>query len=68
MTSPYLPLCTEISSRQKNCRFDSNHKWSSLLLTFVIATIGLSVQNTNLHLEVERSGLGAKLNVIKSQI
>ena len=26
------------------------------------------MQNTNLHLEIRRSGLGAKLNVIKSQI
>ena len=36
------------------------------LLIFVIAR--KSVQNTNLHLEIERSGLGAKLNAIKSQI
>ena len=36
------------------------------LLIFVIARI--SLQNTNLHLEVRKSGLGAKLNVIKSQV
>ena len=35
------------------------------LLIFVIETI--SVQNTNLHLTVGMSGLGAKLNVTKSQ-
>ena len=35
---------------------------------FVIARIGLSVQNTNLHLKVGKSELGAKLDVIKSQI
>ena len=48
--------------------FDSKHKWKSPLLIFVIARVGLSVQNTNLHLEVGRSGFGAKLNAIKSQI
>ena len=37
-------------------------------MTFVIARIGLSVQNTNAHLKVGSSGLGAKLNVIKSKI
>ena len=36
------------------------------IIDIVIAKI--SVQNTNLHLEVGRSGLGEKLNVIKSQI
>ena len=35
-------------------------------MIFVIARIGLSVQNTNLHLKVGRSGLEAKLNVVKS--
>ena len=35
---------------------------------FVIARLGLLLQNSNLHLKVGRSGLGAKSNVIKSQI
>ena len=49
--------------------FDSEHKWQSPLLIFVIARIGLSVQNTNLHLkEGLGTKLGTKLNVIKSQI
>ena len=46
--------------------FRSKHKWKSPLLIFVMARI--SLQNTNLHLAVERSGLGAKLNVIKFQV
>ena len=33
---------------------DSEHKWSSPLLLFVIARIGLSVQNTNLPSFISR--------------
>ena len=36
-------------------------------ITDIFARIGLLVQSTNLHLKVGRSGLGAKLNAIKSQ-
>ena len=57
----WLPLHSENNSRQQNYsyHFDSKHT-----MIFVIARI--SIQNTNLHLEVGRFGLGAKLNVIKS--
>ena len=75
MTSQCLSLFSGNSSRQQNylqCAIifieNIRRKWYSPLLMFVIAKIGLSVQNTNLHLKVGRSGLEQKLNVIKSQI
>ena len=38
------------------------------LMVFVIDSLLVSVRNTDLHLKVGRSGLRAKLNVIKSQV
>ena len=43
--------------------FDSKLKWSNSLLIFVIARI--SLQNTNFHLKVGRSELGAKVKYNK---
>ena len=64
--SLYTVFQTAAGSRIIHYHFDSEQKWSSTLLIFVIARI--SVQNTNLPLTVERFELGAKLNVIKSQV
>ena len=63
----HLNACQELVERKAGSKiiryhFDSKHKWQSPLLIFVIARI--SLQNTNIHLKVERSGLGAMLNVI----
>ena len=57
---------TAAGSKIIHYHFVGKHKWQSPLLIFVIARI--SVQNTNLHLTVERSGFGAKLNVVKPQV
>ena len=57
---------TAAGSKIIHYHFDSEHKWKSLFLILVIARI--SLQNTNLYLAVERSGLGPKLNVIKFQV
>ena len=46
-------------SRKKKKNFKTEHQCQSPLLVFVIARI--SIQKTNLHLKVERSGLGASL-------
>ena len=54
---------TATGNKTIHYRFDSEHE----LLIFVIARLFASVRNTNLHLAVERSGLGTKLNVIKFQ-
>ena len=35
---------------------------------FVIDRLFVSVRNTNLYLQIGKSGLGVELNVIKSQV
>ena len=48
--------------------FDSKHIQQIPLLIFAIDKLFVCVRNTDVYLNVERFGIGAKLNVIKFQI
>ena len=70
MISQCFLLYSENSSRQRNypLSFDNNYKQERPLQIFVIDALFVSVRDTDLHLNVGRPGLGAKLNVTKSQV